>query len=201
MSLENSGKNNGVIVGENHGEITIVHTTKQSKFSSLIPLVVQELAELVNIPDEEMERIYKIDSIELVSYNIPQKIEYNRVIEYRDFINDYSVYGSICDEAFNIIDNNHPGIKRKILNSISMLYKKYKGQLLRKNYKEGINELDIIKDNSDEIIDQVKEELKSRIFEDVNGDGIVIEDIEESLIRILCYAFVECKILEKPVGE
>ncbi|MMZ71399.1 hypothetical protein D1872_347730 [compost metagenome] len=52
--------------------------------------------------------------------------------------------------------------------------------------------------NADKIIDYVKEVLEKRILEDGIKDRLFVEDIDMGLIRIICYSFVECKILEKP---
>lgn len=196
--LSNPGQNDGVIAGVVNGDITYIHPTPANKFASLIPVLIEKLADLVNITDEEMERTYKISPSELIIYDIDEKIEYNDVIKYKDLIKEYSLYGNICEHAFNIIDNNDMGIKRRILNSISLLYKDFKGQLLLENKTNEIADIDIIRMNADKIIDYVKEVLEKRILEDGIKDRLFVEDIDMGLIRIICYSFVECKILEKP---
>ncbi len=188
----NKGENNGIIAGEIHGDVHVHNDNKSVKFPSLIPEIVEKLAEITNIPDEELDKIYKINKLELKEYKIDDKIEYNDVIEYKDIIDEYSEYGNICDHAFNVIDDNNIGIKRKILRNINSLYKKSKGQFLKKN--RGMKEIDVIRENSDAIITSVIDTLTERI----NGQNILIEDIEDGLSRIICYAFIHCKILEKP---
>ncbi|KHL97006.1 hypothetical protein QW71_03550 [Paenibacillus sp. IHB B 3415] len=197
-SLTNPGQNDGVIAGVVHGDITYIHPTPANKYASLIPVLIEKLADLVNITDEEMERTYKISPSELITYGIDEKIEYNDVIKYKDLIKEYSLYGNICEHAFNIIDNNDMGVKRRILNSISLHYKDFKGQLLLENKTSEIADIDIIRMNADKIIDYVKEVLEKRILEDGSKDRLFVEDIDMGLIRIICYSFVECKILEKP---
>lgn len=163
-SLTNPGQNDGVIAGVVNGDITYIHSTPANKYASLIPTLIEKLADLVNITDEEMERAYKISPSELITYDIDGKIEYNDVIKYKDLIKEYSLYGSICEQAFNIIDNNDMGIKRRILDSISLLYKKFKGQLLLENRTSVLAEIDIIRMNADKIIDYVKETLEKELW-------------------------------------
>lgn len=195
--IENNGVNNGIVAETiNGGVIYNINNSIRYKIPSLIPSLINKLAELSNIPDDQMDNSYKITKGDLQEYRIEDKIEYNNVIKYKDIIDEYCEYGSICDEAFNIIDNNDSGIKRKILKSINFIYKKEKGEVLRKHVGEV--SMQVIRDNSDTIIQNVIDELKNRIYNDEDGQKIYIEDVEEGLSRIICYAFVECKILEKP---
>lgn len=152
---------------------------------------------MTNLSDEEIDRIYKVNEEDLRVYNIPEKITHNQLIKYRYTVEEYSQYGRICEEAFNILDNNNIGIKGKILKDISLLYDECRGDLLLRYRDEDLNLMDIIRKHADEIIEYVKEKLKERIIMDDNTT-ILIEDLNIGLIRIICYAFVECKILEKP---
>jgi len=197
-SLSNSGHNNGFMAGEVHGDIIINSTNGTKKLPSLIPQLIEKLAEITDLTDEEIERIYRVNIDDTTAYNINEKISYNNIIKYRSIIDEYSYYGSICDEAFNVIDNNNMGCKRKILRSITLIYKESKGQLLLENGSSGLDEIDIIRKNADRIIDEIKRTLEERIIDDHDGQYICIEDVGVGLIRIICYAFVECKILEKP---
>lgn len=197
ISVENSGDNYGVEAGVINGDVQVsVFNQRKFKFPSLIPSLIEQLAELANISDEDMDKQYKISSEDLQEYRIEDKIEYNRVIKYKEIIDDYSQYGAICENAFNIIDDNDTGMKRKILKNINSMYKKEKGQVLLDN--RGKDSIDIIRENSDAIIENVINSMTEKINNDDNGKNILIEDIEEGLSRIICYAFIECKILEKP---
>ena len=59
------------------------------------------------------------------------------------------------------------------------------------------NSYDIVKKNSDLIIDNIKDKLEKKIEKDYNGENICSEDIKICLPIFLCFAFMECKILEK----
>lgn len=210
ITLDNSGDNTGIIAGVINGDVTnnsfqntfnttVIHQQNHTKkLHSLIPIIVEKLAEITNISEEEMDNLYKIDEERLRAYKIPKKISYNNIIKYKDIIDEYSQYCGICEEAFNIIDNNSIGIKNKILSNITLLYKKEKGQLLLTYKDTESDEMNLIRENSDAIIDKIKDELEYRILEDDNAENILVEDIDIGLARIICYAFVECKILEKP---
>lgn len=205
VSLGNEGENQGVMAGEIHGQvdnsrnynIILPERENQRKYPSLIPPIVEALAMLTVLPEEEIDKIYRVNKEDLTSYDIPKKILYNNLIIYKDVIDEYSQYGLICEEAFNIVDNSMMGAKGKILRDIRHLYRKFKGQLLREYQSTELEAIDIIRQNADLIIDMIKTELEKRILAD--GDiNILVEDLEDGLIRILCYSFVECKILEKP---
>ncbi|NFM93100.1 portal protein, partial [Clostridium botulinum] len=128
IALDNSGDNTGTMAGNIEGNVInnnpqnmfistaiINRENKTKKLHSLIPILVEKLSEITNIPEEEMDKLYKIDDDRLKAYKIPDKILYNNIIKYKDIINEYSQYCGICEKAFNIIDNNNIGIKNKIL--------------------------------------------------------------------------------------
>ena len=160
-------------------------------------LIVELIRELSDI-DLTIDETYDFAKDDLRPYDINEKIKHNEIIKYKEIINEYGQYSGICEKAFNIIDNNKIGSKRKILMSISLLYKKYKGELLSNNGKEtNQNDIEIIREKSDKMIDIIKNELEDRIEKDGSND-FYSEEKEIGLYIIICYAFVECKILEKP---
>jgi hypothetical protein len=202
-SIGNSVNNKGIIAGKIEGDVTnniTINTPKQTKkLHSLIPKLIEILSELVDSLDyNDINLKYKINSIDTMEYNINDKIEYNNVVEYRTIIDEYSEYCGICKEALNIIDNNNIGGKSKILRSINFLYQKNKMELIKKYKKSDIKGIDIIRENADIIIYNIISILNKRITQDNSSKDLLEEDIDTGLARIICYAFVECKILEKP---
>lgn len=109
FTITNTGENNGLMTGDVYGGITYIQPENTVSTFSLIPSLIEKLAELANVDDEDMERSYKLNPIDLMSYTIEEKIKYNDVIKYKELIREYSLYGSICEQAFNIIDNNNVG--------------------------------------------------------------------------------------------
>lgn len=205
--IDNHGENQGVLANEIHGDVYNSTTNnlyvispgreKQIKFPSLIPQIIKALADLTVISEEEIDKNYKVNKEDLTSYNISNKITHNNLIKYKDVIEEYSQFGRICEQAFIIVDNSMMGSKGKILRYIRHLYWEFKGQLLSENSHLELEEMYIIRQNADLIIDMIKNELEERMQVDSNTN-ILAEDLEEGLLRILCYSFVECKILEKP---
>lgn len=76
---------------------------------------------------------------------------------------------------------------------------KERGSILLENKDSGKEDIDIIRQNSDKIIDMVQD----KIFETVKAaneiDIMYIEDMELGVTCFTCYCFMECKILEKPL--
>lgn len=200
ISIRNSGSNSGIIAKEFNlnGDLYIGQSLPVKKFKSLIPNLIKELANITNKSDDEIERTYKVSQYELEEYNIEDKIEFNKVIKYKEFVDEYSQYYTICDEAFNVIDNNNVGSKKRILTSINQLYKQSKGEFLFNYRNSGKENIEIVRENADNIIEMIMRELELRIINDQSCDELHIEYIQDGLIRVICYAFVKCKILEKP---
>ena len=195
VKIENSGDNSGVIANTVHN--LTVHQVPRRSTQSLIPVLIEELAKFNDLTEEELEKDYRVNIDDLKEYNIPEKITYNCVIKYKEIIDEYSQYGAICNEALNILDNNKIGTKTRVLKSINLSYQTSKGEYLLRHRDENLEEMDRIRECADNIIDDVKNTLLERVYNDTTR-LIDEEDIEIGLIRIICYAFVECKILEKP---
>ena len=189
--IDNSGSNQGLIVGENKGNIE-VSIRNAVRIPSLISSVVKSLGEVCSSDDIEST----FDSKE---FKPDEKIEYNHVIKYKDIIRYFSAYYSICEGYLNAYDDSNMRGKAKILNCVYSWYMKERGTILLENKDSGREDIDIIRQNSDKIIDMVQD----RIFETVKAaseiDIIYIEDMELGVTCFTCYCFMECKILEKPL--
>lgn len=194
-TASNSGKNSGVIANKIN-QLTLIQQPEKRSCDSLIVKIIEKLAESNNLSDDQL--FYKLTPDQLEGYDIKEKIQYNNVIKYKDIIDEYSQYRNICDEAFNIVDNNNIGLKNKLLRNINLLYKECKGEIRKCYTNTKLNEVDIIRENSDNIIDNVKSKLEQKILSNSNEKDLFVEDIDIGLAKIICYAFVECKILEKP---
>lgn len=189
--IDNSGSNQGLIVGENKGNIE-VSIKNAVRIPSLISAVVKSLGEVCS--SDDIESIF--DSKE---FKPDEKIEYNHVIKYKDIIRYFSAYYSICEGYLNAYDDFNMRGKAKILNCVYSWYMKERGAILLENKDSGKEDIDIIRQNSDKIIDMVQD----KIFETVKAaneiDIMYIEDMELGVTCFTCYCFMECKILEKPL--
>lgn len=188
----NSGTNSGIIVAQNDGTINIQRPPSLVKLPSHITTIIKNLGEICFEEDN-----LKITD-DLVIFKTEDKIRYNNVIKYRDIIKNYSQFYTMCDEVLNAYDNSNIGSKKKILFCIKTWYLVCKGEFLKAKKNKKDSDIDVIRRNADEIIDAVICKIKDIILSSSNNKSIDIEDIEVGLPCFICYAFMECKVLEKP---
>ena len=191
-----SDSNFGTVVGENSGSIVNItfDTPRKKTFPSLLTEIIEKL-----IPISFNDDITLNSLPEYKSYNIDQKIEYNKVLKYKPLINEYSIYSPLCDDILNIVDNNNFGTKTRILRFIKTSYLEFKGEFLLQNKDSKLTELEIIQNSADALIDSVKDKLFNIINDSLeNNNSFFLEDIHTALICFVCYCFIECKILEEP---
>lgn len=186
--VENNGENSGAMVGINNGIIN-VNTSPRPSPSLLYP-VIKAMAEL----DDS-----NLDSINEIRYPFKpeDKLDYNAVIKYRELFTEYAIYYTICSQIIDDFDNSNYGIKKKILRHIRDTYMITKGALLQEKKSEGLSDIEIIKQNSDSIIDSIYEKIYDIVVSSSDGQS-TIEEIDIGIKCFLCYSFLECKILEKP---
>lgn len=99
-TIENSGENNGLIVGDNTGTINL-SIQRAIQIPSLISTVVKSLGEICS-SDEYSECLERFQD-----YRTDEKIEYNGVVKYKNIIQEFSVYYSTCDKHLNIYDDSN----------------------------------------------------------------------------------------------
>ena len=190
--LENSGENSGAIVGNNYGNINL-NMQKAVK----IPSLISELVRLIGNACCEDE--YVTGEGVIKTFKPDEKIKYNCVIKYKCIIEEFSAYYLTCENYLNAYDDSHIRGKAKILKCVHMWYLKAKGTILAENRFSSKSELDIIRDNSDRIIDMVKDKIISLIHDSGDAKITYQEDFELGIECFTCYCFMECKILEKPL--
>ncbi|MFT4451334.1 hypothetical protein [Parvimonas sp. G1425] len=192
FKAENSGDNRGIIVGQNSGTINL---SMQSvcKLSSLIANLVKEFGEMCN----EMD--YNVNEDNLQEYKLDIKLDYNSVVKYKEIIKEFSAYYSICEDCLNVYDNSNIGSKAKILKCIHLWYLEEKGEILSKKKQTGEIDIDVVKHNSDEIINKVMIKIRKVVEESPEFGNLYREDIEIGIVCFTCFCFMECKILERPI--
>lgn len=132
----------------------------------------------------------------MIPFDIDDKIKYNNLVEYQSIVEDYGEYYSICDGAFNCLDDGIFLKKNKILGYVSELYREEKRQLIKQN--PNIDIIETIQNNSDTIISNIIKKIVSFIMDKDNNCILSHEDIIFCTPYFVCYAFGECKILERP---
>lgn len=184
-------ENNGII---NNGTITYNYGNTSNKTTSILSKVIKKLGETAYEID-----LHKPNKIDLTPFDIEKKIEYNLVIKNRPKFDKYKMYYIICDSVLNVMDNSLYQSKNKLMNMINDCYEDILGSILLKAHKakEKKDKIELIQEQADEIIDLIKNKLICML----ETNEIYYEDKELGVNIILCYAFMQCKILEKPLME
>ncbi len=162
------------------------HESKQLyklRKTSLLRLAIEAIADL---DLDESDTPPKIES-----FDIEEKINHNDIQRNRYLINDYKVFYPKINAVYRELENQGSFKKDKLLRNIYRLYLKTKGK-----YVGGAPvPLDIIRTNSDNIIEDIENELLTLV--EADGD-FYHEDIIYGVSIIMVDSFMRCKILEEP---
>ncbi len=158
------------------------------------------IAKLIHILSEEpLGGPVTIDDYR--TFEIADKLEHNKVQVYLELINQYFEYVVIVDSAYDIIVEEKPLGRDKVLKNINNVYLTKVGELCAENEiasPDTEERLALIRANSDSIIKHVIEHVKQVCLRSAGIETLDIEDIEIHSQYIVFHAFVECKVLEKP---
>lgn len=196
----NSGSNYGVIANDIHGEVKVILPKEDNRLFSHIGNLVKGLSCLSSEIDEDILQEKLDKKWELKDYTFDGKMQFNSIKKYRMVIEEFSKYSVRCDEIFNRMDDHDIGSKSKILKNIRRVYLHTIGEIIGDEIEKKII-IEKIRQNADNIIDSVKDTLREELINEFNGSSLYREDMEDALETIICYAFMECKILEKPGGK
>jgi hypothetical protein len=183
--LSNQGTNNGYMIGK--------QINNYSEYVRVPTFLTALIKKLCKVLDSEVNEA----KLELLPFTPEEKISYNNVIQYEEIITEYAKFYMICDQILNTLDDYEMGCKDKILKSIKLQYSIIVGELKKEN--PSIPKLQLIRDNADNIITKVRDFLRERL--EHGTEEVTQEDIDYGLIIVICYAFLNCKILENPRGE
>ncbi|WP_243171653.1 hypothetical protein [Faecalispora jeddahensis] len=192
LAVDNSGENTGVIVGTNSGTINLLEHVV--KIPSLISVIVKKIGTFCYSDIDE-----ESSACTLIPFKPEEKLDYNRVIKYKEIIYQYSTYYENCEQALNIYDNSHIGSKAKILNSVKLWYCKSKGTLLLELKDSKLSDIEKIRNNSDRLIDEVIDQIQCAINGSKDFSDTYFEELDLGIICFVCYCFMKCKILERPI--
>lgn len=191
VSVDNSGDNSGIMVGINMG--TINYQLQNSiRIPSQIATIVKTLG-TIYIDDED------INTSNIAVFKTDDKIEYNCVIKYSEIIREYAIYYSQCEDTMNLYDNSYIGSKKRILRWIRNMYLEFKGELLLIFKDDAQQDIEIVRSNADSLIDKVAEKIKETILQSSNSNETNHEDMDLGIACFVCYSFMKCKLLEKPL--
>ena len=154
-------------IKKNH-ESKMLSTMNISKNPSILNEVINLLSN--QLSDKEIESSNNPPNIE-------KKITHNRIVRYKDIINEYKVYQGQLNKIYEEIDQSNPNKKFLLLQSI-------------RNFYLEITDIN----DADDILDKVKEKMYVRI----GNTNLPIETVEVSILIIIADAFMRCKILKEP---
>lgn len=192
--VSNSGDNSGVVAHTINGGVTITPTMRK-QIPSLLPKFIEVLAKQYNSGSSGKRR----DNNQ--PYGIEEKINHNYIILYRRIIEENYIYYYICEQSLEALRNIDENSKRNILEDINGIYMDIKIELLEKcsAFEDPVEELkNMIRKNSDSIINRVKNEIRNRIKASYDGEQFNEQELNLCLNIFVCYALGECKILERP---
>lgn len=189
-SINNSGINNGPIIGQVNGDF--VYSPQEAvKIPSLISTIVKSLGDLCSNDDGS--------SADLQKFKPDEKIDYNCVIKYREIIINFSAFYNTCEDFLNSYDDSNIRGKAKILNCVHLCYMEAKGTILSANKNSGKSDIEIIRENSDKLIEMVRDEIYNIINASTAVETMCIEEMKLGVTCFTCFCFMKCKILEKPI--
>jgi len=137
----------------------------------------------INLDDfQESKRLNVVDP--------KNKIDFNSIKRNVQLIQEYKVYHQKINSLYDELELQGSIKKEKLLSIIKLIYLKIKGKYVL----DLDSPLEIIKQNSDNIIDDVYDELYSNMEKSYYWD----EDVVLGIKLIMVDAFMRCKILEEP---
>jgi hypothetical protein len=193
MALSNSAtaSHNGIAVNTTGAASPVNIYQNLSKMPSILSPLLEGIIAVydpVDIPDSPNQ----------VTPTTNEKITFNSVKIYAEEIREHSGLMALIENVIDGIDSSNPRSKDRFLWAIHQKYKRCKSKLL---LASGIDASDnvlvknLICENADLLIDNVSEEIFSTVGVGINCE---VEILQSAQKLIVCFGFVNCKILERP---
>ncbi len=151
------------------------------------------IAEVVNIIAAFPPPEIIADNSTALPAEVVSKIQYNNVKRCRYIIDTYKSNTIDLNNIYNILEQERPGRKQKLLHIIHNCYKQQLGILS----KDGTVDIAIIQEHSDSILENITTTLRTKVLESSNLNA-ENEDVEIAVNLIVADAFIECLVLENP---
>ena len=177
------------IVGD-HNKQTIIknYHNHVGNISTLLGEILPEISKIVHNRKEKEN--------DIIPYNIEEKVQYNNISSpLKEIIEDFGQYEQKINTIYDEHENHNPGFKTKILQYFKIKYIFKKDELLI-NYKDK-NSMQVIQSNSNKITHEIFYEFLENL-KNANNISISMEELQSCALTIVCHAFINCKILEKP---
>jgi hypothetical protein len=152
---------------------------------TMLNIVINAISEI------ELEEEAAGFSQSMEAFGIEAKIKYNDIKRNKALLEEYKVFYAKVNSLYQTLEKQGSFKKENLLRNIRTIYIKIKGKYVGNND----NPLDIIRDNADNIIEDVQDELLIMAEEKTSN---YTEDISFGVTLIMVDAFMRCKILEEP---
>ncbi|GHY63093.1 hypothetical protein VCSRO25_0591 [Vibrio cholerae] len=177
--------------GSGVGNRATFNVNNVARYSSLLNPLLEKLVESYDPDAECTEDNFLPTPDEKLTFNDVQVFNFE-IIECVSFM-------TLVESHINTIDDESPGSKAKLLRAIYRSYQNQRRDLLIDNKVNASNKeavLNAIRSNSDFLIRNVV----NSIIDNAEADLYMFpkEDIQDSAMLVVCFGFINCKILEKP---
>lgn len=163
------------------------HETEQlSKSMQRNPSMLKNTINAISSLD--FGELNEIETLDL--FDPKEKLRFNDLQRNVALINEYENYHSRINKLYDELEFEGSIKKEKLLSNIRLLYTEIKGKYILNND----DHLKIIRDNSDNIFDDIYNSLLSKM----QDTSFWEEDIVFGIRLIMVDAFLRCKILEEP---
>lgn len=165
----------------------VYHTASppaQDKLGSIIAKIAPLLSS-ANEPTTEFAHLAQVKD----------KIEFNQIKRFKRQIESYADYGSTVESILEEIDNHKTSQKSKIKNYFMDIYFATCIDMLPSG---GVHDASFVRANSDEILENISTNVTRQIREEANLENVGLEELQFAVNLLICYAFIACKIMEKP---
>ena len=125
--------------------------------------------------------------------DIEKKINHNNISKFKYLINEYKIYTQFLDEIYQNLEAEKPGRRDLLLEMVNRLYE----QEVASYYDEENINIKKIRDNSDNIIENILIKLREKVLESANLD-VENEEMDFAISIIMADLFIRCTILENP---
>ena len=177
--------------GSGIGNSPTFHLNHVAKFSSLLNPLLERVIENYD-PDLETNNNDELPDPD-------EKLDFNNVRVFSEEIIDCVGFLTLVEEQVDAIDDESPGAKIKFSRAIHQNYKTHRRQLLISEnvaIKDKKTVIFTIRQNSDILLQQVTDSIMDNARIDLHA--FHVEDVRDSANLIVCYGFINCKVLERP---
>lgn len=166
---------------KNDHESSYLHQRLKSN-PSMLKNTINAISEISFSESPENESLKVVDP--------KDKIQFNSIQRNTSLIQEYKVFHSKINSLYDELERQGSIKKEKLLFNIRQIYIIAKGKYVL----DAKNPLEVIRENSDNIIDDVYTELSNKL----ESSSLFDEDIVLGIRLILVDSFIRCKILEEP---